>query len=215
MDAPAEQPPKRLRSTKPIIGLVGGIGAGKSLAAKLFAERGAKVIDADALGHSALRQPEICGAVRSRWGLGVMESDGQVSRRKLGSIVFADPEERTALQALVFPWIDRQIREEIIRADADPKVRLIVLDAAIMQETGWDKACSSVIYVDAPRDQRLVRLVENRGWNARELTSREQAQWCTDQKRASADHVLMNDGSPVDLACQIDRWLETNASLFV
>src|ERR1700719_4350855 len=102
MEGPAGDVAKRgSLSGKPIIGLVGGIGAGKSLAAALFAERGARVIDADALGHTALRQPAICTQVRNRWGPAVMESDGQVNRRKLGALVFADAIERRALQAIV------------------------------------------------------------------------------------------------------------------
>src|SRR5579864_7153638 len=117
MDGPVDKSKERAKSTKPIVGLVGGIGAGKSLAAKLFAERGARVIDADALGHAALRQPEIRAAVRTRWGPDVIGNDGEVNRRKVRSIVFADPKERTALQALVFPWIDRHIREEIAEAE--------------------------------------------------------------------------------------------------
>ena len=100
-------------------GLVGGIGAGKSLAAALFAERGAKVIDADALGHAALRQPAIRSQVQSRWGAEIMDDKGEVNRRKLGAIVFDSAEERAALQAMVFPWIDRRIREEIAQAEAD------------------------------------------------------------------------------------------------
>ena len=214
MDGPVDKSMEHVHSTKPIVGLVGGIGAGKSLAAKLFAERGARVIDADALGHEALRQTEIRDAVQGRWGSEVIGNDGEVNRRKVRSIVFADPEERTALQALVFPWIDRHIRKEIAQADADPKVRLIVLDAAIMLETGWDKVCRSVIYIDASRDRRLARLIENRGWNAQQLTANEQAQMSTEEKRARADYVLMNEGSPEDLARQIDCWFGANASLF-
>jgi dephospho-CoA kinase len=205
---------KLVHTTKPIIGLVGGIGAGKSLVAALFAERGARVIDADAAGHEALRQSVIRDQVKARWGSQVMENGDEVSRRKLGSIVFADPHERTALQAIVFPWIDQQIRDEIDRAQADPNVRLIVLDAAIMQETGWDAACSRVIFIDAPREQRKARLMAKRGWSSEELPTREKAQMPTDEKRSRAHDVLINDGSLADLAIQVDAWFKTNASLF-
>ncbi|HEV8062160.1 MAG TPA: dephospho-CoA kinase [Gemmataceae bacterium] len=214
MDGPQGDRKKCLHSTKPIVGLIGGIGAGKSLAAGLFAERGARVIDADALGHAALKEDAIRAQVRDRWSQAVMDPDGQINRRRLGSIVFASPQERAALQGMVFPWIDRRIREEIAQAEADPAVRLIVLDAAIMLETGWDAACSRLVYIDAPREQRLARLVANRGWTAQELTSREQAQMDAEQKRARANDVLLNYGSPAELACQIDHWFEAHASLF-
>jgi dephospho-CoA kinase len=206
---------KSVHATKPIIGLVGGIGAGKSLAAQLFAQRGARVIDADALGHKALREPEIRAQVETRWGSQVMDGDGHVNRRKLGSIVFADPKERTALEAIVFPWIDGQIRKEVVQAESDPAIRCIVLDAAIMQETGWDAACNRVIFIDAPRDQRETRLIEKRGWSPGELMARERAQLGTEEKRARAHDVLRNDGSAEDLARQVDCWFRNNSSLFV
>lgn len=214
MDGLPGEPKKKLHSSKPIIGLVGGIGAGKSLAASLFAARGARVIDADALGHAALRDPAIRAQVVERWGPGVLDRDGQIDRRKLGSIVFADPGQRTALQSMVFPWIDRRIRDEVALAEADPALRLIVLDAAIMLETGWDGACCRVVFIDAPREQRLARLIKHRDWNAEELTARENAQMTTEMKRARADDVLLNEGSPEDLARQIDCWFGANAALF-
>ncbi len=215
MDGAAKGSFKLVHSIKPIIGLVGGIGAGKSLVAALFAEHGARVIDADTAGHEALKQPAILEQVRARWGKQVMESGDQVNRRKLGSIVFADPHERTALQAIVFPWIDQKIRDEIDQAQADPSVRLIVLDAAIMQETGWDAACNRVIFIDAPRPQREARLMEKRGWSADELPAREKAQLSPEEKRARAHDVLINHGSLADLADQVDAWFMKNASLFV
>ena len=215
MDEVSKDLSKIVHTTKPIIGLVGGIGAGKSLVAALFAERGARVIDADSAGHEALRQPAIREQVKARWGSQVMESGDQVNRRKLGSIVFADPGERTALQAIVFPWIDQQIREEIAGAQSDPNVRLIVLDAAIMQETGWDAACNRVIFIDAPRSHREARLMEKRGWSREELPAREKAQMPTDEKRSRAHDVLINDGSIADLASQVDAWFKTNVALFV
>jgi dephospho-CoA kinase len=215
MEGVPKETSKLVHSIKPIIGLVGGIGAGKSLVAALFAEHGARVIDADAAGHEALKQPAIREQVRARWGAEVIESGDQVNRRKLGSIVFADPHERTALQAIVFPWIDQQIRDEIDRAQSDPNVRLIVLDAAIMQETGWDAACDRVIFIDSPRAQREARLMEKRGWSADELPAREKAQMPKEEKRARAHDVLINHGTVADLADQVDAWFKTNASLFV
>jgi dephospho-CoA kinase len=208
-------PKKKATSSKPIIGLVGGIGAGKSLAAALFAERGAKVINADALGHAALTDPAIRSLVHERFGSAVLDSDGQVNRRKLGAVVFADPGQRTALQDIVFPWIDREIRVQMAQAETDPAVRLIVLDAAIMLETGWNNACRRVVYIDAPREQRLARLIKNRAWTAEELTAREHAQLSNEEKRARADDIIVNDGSPEDLARQIDRWFGANKVLLV
>src|SRR4051812_7656142 len=116
---------------KPIIGLIGGMGSGKSTVAAAFARRGGRLISGDQLGHEALRQPEVHDQLVRRWGLDVLDADGQVSRPKVAARVFADNAQRRALEAMVFPWIERRFREEIARANADPQVVFVVLDAAI------------------------------------------------------------------------------------
>src|SRR5205814_10526886 len=90
---------------KPVIGLIGAIGAGKSTAAKCFAARGGFVIDADALGHEALRQPAIIDSLVRLWGERVRKPDGTLDRREIGRIVFADVEQRNTLERTVFPYI--------------------------------------------------------------------------------------------------------------
>src|SRR5262249_45585671 len=145
-----------------VIGVVGGIGAGKSALTQSLARRGARVIAGDQLGHEALRQPAIRDRVLSRWPA-VGDERGGVDRKKLGAIVFADPEELRALEALVHPWIKGRIAEEVARAKSDPGVPLVVLDAAILLEAGWDSACDRIVFVDAPRERRLARLA-GRGW---------------------------------------------------
>src|SRR5579884_1022824 len=107
-------------TAKPVIGLVGGIGSGKSAAAAAFARRGGRLIVGDDVGHLALRQPDIREAVVRRWGKELLGDDGEIVRRRLGAIVFADAGERRALEEIVHPWIRRRIEEEIARAQADP-----------------------------------------------------------------------------------------------
>src|SRR5262245_3042424 len=103
-------------SRKPVVGLIGGMGSGKSRVADLFAARGARVISGDALGHEALRQPAIRSRVVERWGPGVLDERGAIDRRNLGRLVFADAGQRRELEALVFPWIERRLQEEIAAA---------------------------------------------------------------------------------------------------
>lgn len=117
---------------KPVVGLIGAIGAGKSTAAKCFAARGAHVINADALGHEALLQSEIVATLVSRWGAKVQNPDGTLNRRAIGQIVFNSVQERSALEAVVFPEIGRRTLAEIHSAQANPAVAFIVLDAAVM-----------------------------------------------------------------------------------
>ena len=178
---------------KPLLGLAGGIGSGKSHVAQLLAGMGGHVINADLLGHEALRKPEIRNQVVARWGDAVLNDKGEVGRQ-LGRIVFADAAERRKLEGLVFPWIEQRIGEEIARADADPAIKFGVLDAAILIETGWGRWCDLIAFIEVPRTVRLARLKETRGWDEKEVEAREQAQLPVAEKAARADLVIHNHG---------------------
>jgi dephospho-CoA kinase len=192
---------------KPVVGLIGGIGSGKSRVADQFAARGAQVVSGDALGHEALRQPPIRAKVAERWGPGVLDERGEIDRRKLGRLVFADAGQRRELEALVFPWIERRLQGEIALAQADPNVVLVLLDAAILLEAGWNRWCDWLVFVDAPREQRLRRLAEQRGWSEKEVESRERAQMPLTDKRARAGFVVDNSSSPEAAARQVEELL--------
>ena len=192
---------------KPVIGLVGGIGAGKSLAAAALAARGGAVIDADRIGHEVLQLPEVVDRLAARWGPRVLRPDGTPDRRAIAAVVFADPAERAALEAIVFPEIERRARAAVAAARADPAVRFVVLDAAVMLEAGWHGVCDKLIYVDAPRDLRLRRLAARSGWVAWDLTAREAAQMPAAEKIARADAVVVNAGTPDDLRARLDDLL--------
>src|SRR5262249_22079399 len=147
--------------------------------------------------------------VVERWGPGVLSDVGEVDRKKVGAIVFADHAERKALEALVFPFIERRLREEIEKKRHDPAVRFVVLDAAIMLEAGWNKVCDRLVYVDSPRAVRLQRLVEQRGWTEKEVERREQAQMPLEEKRRRADVVIDNSGSPVETERQVQELVKS------
>jgi dephospho-CoA kinase len=195
-------------SGKLTLGLVGGIGSGKSAVAEIMRESGGHVIDADALGHQALRQPGTRQRVVERWGKSVLDEAGEVSRRKLGAIVFADPQERKELESIVFPWISRRIHEEIARATSDPAVRFAVLDAAILLETGWGKQCDVIVFVDVPRALRLQRVAEQRGWSEKEVAAREAAQFSIEDKAARAHATIDNAGDLADTRKQVQALLQ-------
>jgi dephospho-CoA kinase len=162
-------------SEKPVIGLIGGIGSGKSQVAAAFARHGARIIAGDQLAHAALRDADIRARVAARWGEGVLDAEGAIDRPRLAAIVFADPAELKALEAITHPWIRQRIRAEMEAARTDPRVPLIVLDAAIMLEAGWSEVCNRLIYIEAPREVRLQRVARQRGWAAKEVEVREQA----------------------------------------
>ena len=191
---------------KPVIGLVGGIGAGKSAAAASFARRGGAVIDADRLGHTVLEQPAVRAALVERWGPRVRKPDGGIDRRAVAGVVFADPAERLALEAVVFPPITAAARGRVAAAQADPAIRFVVLDAPTLLEAGWGELADHLVYVDAPRPER-VRRVAARGWTDADLLAREAAQWPAEKKRAACDAVLANDGTTDELQSRVDHLL--------
>ena len=190
----------------PIVGIIGGIGSGKSLVAEALAMHGGWLIAGDELGHEALREPDIKEKVIERWGQELLDERGEIQRPLLGTRVFGDPKELRALEQMVFPWIGRRIWEEIAKARVR-QARLIVLDAAVMMEAGWDKNCDRVVFVEAPRDARLARLKEKRGWSERDLHERESVQLPLADKRRRADAVIDNTGTPEQLTVRLDALL--------
>ncbi|MEZ6143760.1 MAG: dephospho-CoA kinase [Zavarzinella sp.] len=194
---------------KPIIGLVGGIGAGKSQVGAMLVEHGGRIIAGDPLGHEALEQPEIMKKMLEIWeNREITQPNGAIDRKKLAAIVFTSPVERTRLEHLVHPYIERRIREEIEKAQADHNVRFVVLDAAIMLEAGWNDVCDKLIFVDAPKDLRFARIQAQRGWTEQDFESREAVQMPVDIKRCKADAIVDNGGWIERTRQQVDEILE-------
>src|SRR5262245_46108126 len=143
-----------------ILGLVGGIASGKSVVANILRDLGAIVLDADQAGHAVLREPEIIKEAKDRWGDRILDPNGQISRRAVAKIVFAqgNDAERKFLEQLTHPRIEALLHEELdhIRNTPNPPA-VVVIDAALLFEAGWDKLCDKILFVDAPRDLRLER----------------------------------------------------------
>lgn len=192
------------KDDKLVVGLIGGIGSGKSQVAAAFARHGARIIAGDQLAHAALRDPEVLAKVVGRWGQDALGAEGEIDRRALATIVFADPEELKALESITHPWIRGRLRAELEAARRDPNVPFIVLDAAIMLEAGWDDVCDRLVFIDAPRSVRLERLTRQRGWTEKEMDARERAQLPLTEKAIRADHVLDNSTSLEHLDRQVN-----------
>ncbi len=192
---------------KSVLGLVGGIGSGKSQVAAELAKRGGYLIAGDPLGHEALEQPSVRDQVQKNWGKGVLSDEGTVNRRALGRIVFADPEQRESLESIVYPYIEKRIKEEQEKAEQQEDVPFIVFDAAVMLETGWSSFCDQIIFVHTPRQIRVARLREKRGMSDDEIVAREQSQWPLIDKMRRADFVVNNCNSPESLTPRVDELL--------
>lgn len=184
-----------------VIALLGGIGSGKSAVAAEFAALGAAVIDADRLGHEALREPAARDAVAGRFGPGVLDDQGHIDRKRLGAVVFADGERLAELERIVHPIILAGIHDSIAQARRDG-APLAVLDAAVLLEAGWDGPVDRLVFVDAPEDARRRR-VAARGWDEAEWRRREAAQLPLTHKRGNADHVVDNSSDREHLRRQV------------
>jgi len=178
---------------KPIIGMAGGVGSGKSYIARLLGELGCVVFDADTVAKAALQREDVKPHLTQWWGDAVLDKDGGVDRRKIAERVFDDPEQRKRLEALIHPLVAAERDRVIAEAEADPSVRAVVLDVPLLYEVGLDARCDRVIFVDADRATRLERVKRKRGGSAAELDRREKNQLALDIKRSQAHNVISND----------------------
>ena len=191
-----------------VIGIVGGVAGGKSLVAKQLSDLGVAVLEADRIGHEVLRREGVEAAARSRWGEAVFGPEGRIDRLRLAKVVFAPPpdgaRERKYLENLTHPEIGRLVRQEISRLAIGGQ-KLVVLDAPLLMEAGWDRFCNTIIFVDAPRALRLAR-AKSRGWSEEDFVAREGAQDSLDFKRERADVTIDNSQSVESTKAQIERW---------
>src|SRR5262249_41735030 len=151
------------------------IASGKSLVANILRDMGAVVLDADQAGHYVLRQPDVIEELKKRWGDKVLDAKGQINRREVAKIVFAkgNEAERKFLEQLTHPRIEELLKKELDTIRNSPEVPpVLVIDAPLLFEAGWDKFCDKVLFVDAPRDLRLERAVA-RGWSTEQFAARE------------------------------------------
>ena len=192
-----------------VVGLTGGIGSGKSTFAVLLAERGAQVIDADEIARAALRPGRPAwSSVVGQFGDEILAAGGmEIDRKRLAAIVFADPVKLAALNAIVHPPIFKGVADDLERLRHTREI--VVLDAALILETGLDRAVDVLVVVDSPDKQRADRVKRERGMTFDEFRARQGAQMKRDALIARADIVVRNDGTLDDLAIEADRvWAE-------
>ncbi len=196
------------QSRKPVIGLLGAPGSGKSYIAKLLANEGAAVIDADAIAREVINLPEVRGTLADWWGAAVLLEDGRVNRAAVGERVFDDPCELARLESLVHPRVNARRRElrEMFRGDED--VVAIVEDCPLLLERELESDCDILVFVEVTVEIRQERVLRTRGWSPDELARREKNQMPLDIKRARADYIFDNDADPSAVQTQARRLLD-------
>jgi dephospho-CoA kinase len=181
------------QTPKPVIGLLGGPGSGKSLVAQQLASLQCAVIDADALARQLLQQQDIIDQIVDWWGPAILSTTGQIDRRQLAGTVFSAPDKLKRLEALLHPRV--HLQRQALRQNAlnNPDTLAIVEDCPLLLELGIDQQCDALIFVDAPFQTRLQRVQQTRGWGPDDLAQRDKNQTPLDIKRKRADYVISND----------------------
>ena len=178
-----------------VIGLLGGIGSGKTLVAGMFRSLGAAVIDADKIGHQALKDKKIKAQVRRRFGEEVFTSKGKISRTRLARVAFSSIKEIRALKGITHPEILKQMKREIAELQKSGRAKAVVLDAPLLLEAGLGGLCDKLIFVEAGEDLRRKRTRRGRKWSSEETRRREALQMPLEKKKRRASSVIDNSGS--------------------
>lgn len=196
------------------VGVTGGIGAGKSTVCRTFEALGAFVIDADKVGHEALRDPDVAQDLVEAFGEEILNDAGEVVRRELGRRAFSSEECRHRLNAVVWPSINRRIRDRVAQVRAQPSGRTVVIDAAMMVEWGDPKAqCDVLVVVTAPQEIRKRRTVTRLGISEEEAEMRMAAQVPEADRARVADYVIRNERSVSELEAEAIRvWRQIHAT---
>jgi dephospho-CoA kinase len=185
-----------------VIGIMGGVASGKSTVAEMLGSLGARVIDADKMAHELLEEPGIREKVLQRWGKRILGKEGEIDREKLASIVFSNGKALKELTSILHPPILESIRREVERGDSRP----LVLDAALLLETGLDEVCDLLVFVEAGPEVKEERACL-RGWSRGEVQRREGFQSSESRKKERAHFVVNNNSSKEETFRQLkDFW---------
>ena len=182
-----------------MIALIGGVGSGKSALAHWVSQLlTIVVVDGDVAAHRALEQPDIKQQIQRRFGSEVFDSQHTIRRDRLADLVFGQGEEhrraRRELEQIVHPVIREDLQDQVAAARKGGATEVILLDAAVLLEAGWNDICNAIVFVETPMDQRQSRIA-GRGWTLADLERREKNQLSLDEKRTAAHFVIDNSGS--------------------
>ena len=183
-----------------IVGVTGGIGAGKSRVSDVFAREGAYVIEADEVGRAAADDPAVLGSLAETFGRGILDENGVLVRRELGRRAFASIKARDCLNAIVWPALAEKLKDCARSALAQHPERPVVIDAALILEWGKRRElCDVLVVVTAPETVRIQRAMARKGLSEAEVRERMACQLPESDKVDAADFVIENAGSAAEL----------------
>lgn len=188
---------------KPVIGILGGIGSGKSAVAAEFAKLGCAVIDADKIAHELLDEPSVKKEVICSFSQAILDHTGKINRKKLADAVFADGDKLLTLNRILHPLVLAQVERLIERYNRQQQVKAIVLDMPLLVEVGWDKRCDRLIFVNCNPQIRLKRAKKMGVLGENQLKVRENFQISLDKKATIADNTIDNNSGFSALARQV------------
>lgn len=188
-----------------VIGLTGGIAAGKSVVSARLAALGATIVDADVLAREAVAEgsPGLI-AIRNRFGDAVLLPDGDLDRDALGAVIFRDPEARADLNSIVHPEVQRLFRERMAQIQQVDPLATVVYDVPLLIEARSAEEFAVIIVVHAPAEQRVERLVTLRGMSRASAQDRVSSQASDDERLAVADVVIDTSGTMAHTLEQVD-----------
>ena len=187
---------------KPIIGILGGIGSGKSTVAAEFAKLGCKVIDADKIAHELLDSKTVKEEIVGLFGEAVLDSFGRIERKKLAGVVFASGDKLDSLNGVIHPLVLARTEELIEQYNRQNQVKAIVLDMPLLVEVGWAKRCDRLIFVDCEQKIRAER-AKKEDFDENQIKIRENFQISLDNKASVADNMVDNNSDFSALVRQV------------
>jgi dephospho-CoA kinase len=188
---------------KPIIGILGGIGSGKSTVAAEFAKLGCRIIDADNIARELLGREAVREKIVGLFGESILDSADKINRKKLAEIAFADVDKLSSLNSILHPLVLARAEQLIEQYKRQPQVKAIVLDMPLLAEVGWDKRCDRLIFVDCKRQLRTARMKEKGGFDENQLKIRENFQISLDKKASISDNTINNNSDLLVLTKQV------------
>ncbi len=195
-----------------VVGVTGGIASGKTAVCRMFESEGAKVVDADRVGRVVVEEDfGILKALRMEFGAGMLTPEETLDRRKMGKLVFANPEARAKLERIVHPPLLLRLREEIRQALREDQKRTVVVDAALIVECGIANWFDVVVMVQASERSRIKRLMRRNGLSRKETLDRIRSQLSDAERAKAAAFVIWNDGDMDQLKRRaLKVWREIN-----